>query len=324
MPTMLAGVSSESGIAIRQVPRPVPLDEQVLVKVAAAGMNRADLNAAKGAGVATKDSLGKPIGMEWAGEVVAVGSKVSDLRPGDKVMASGSGGYAQYAVSDQGRTHKIDGLDLEKAAALPLVLMTAHDAVVTNGRFKSGESILVQGASSAVGLMAMQIARLIGAANIFGSSSNSDRRARLAEFGATHAIDPASADWPKVVLDQTGQKGVELVVDMVSGPSVNQSMQAAAVRGRVVNVGRLGGVRAEFDFDLHAANRLEYVGVTFRTRSPAEVRAIARRMQEDLWEPLTAGRIGLPIDRSFSLSDAAKAHAHMAANAHFGKIVLIP
>jgi NADPH:quinone reductase len=122
----------------------------------------------------------------------------------------------------------------------------------------------------------------------------------------------------------TDAKGVDIVVDMVSGPSLNLCMRAAAVRGRVINVGGLGGVKAEFDFDLHAAKRLDYIGVTFRTRTLAEVWEIVTRMRADLWGHVMAGRLSLPIDHEFPLAEAAAAHQRMATNAHFGKIVLIP
>jgi len=325
MQKMRAGVAGENGLELCEVARPVPSAEQVLVHVAAAGMNRADLNAAKGAGVASKDSLGKPIGMEWAGEVVETGSDVRGFKAGDLVMCSGTGGYAEYAVSDAGRTLKLDStFDLKQAATLPLALLTAHDAVITNGRLQNGDAVLVQGASSAVGLMALQIARLKDASIVAGTSINAERRSRLSEFGATHALDPKDASWADTLMSATAGKGVNLIVDMVSGASVNLSMKVAAVRGRMVNVGRLGGTKAEFDFDLHAAKRLDYIGVTFRTRTIAEIREIVSRMYKDLWEDVQAGRLSLPIDSSFSLADAPTAHTHMAANAHFGKIVIIP
>lgn len=322
--TMKAGVATEAGLAIREVARPVPGPEQVLVRVAAAGMNRADLNAAKGTGVATADAFGKPIGMEWAGEVVECGAAVTGFRPGDRVMCNGTGGYADYAVADMGRTIGIGAMDFQAAAVLPLALMTAHDAVVTHGRLAAGERVLVQGASSAVGLMAMQIARWRGAATVVGTSSDPARRARLNEFGATHTVDSRDAGFLDEVAAATGGKGVEVVVDMVSGPGFNDLMKAAAVRARIVNVGRLGGTKAEFDFDLHAAKRFDYIGVTFRTRSLAEIRGIVDRMRADLADEIASGRIALPIDRSFPLHEALAGHERMWANAHFGKIVLIP
>lgn len=321
---MRAGVASETGLDVREVAIPTPGPGQVLVRIAAAGMNRADLMAAKGAGVATKESLGRPIGMEWAGEVVATGDEITAPAIGDNVMCSGTGGYAEYAIADAGRCIKLPAsFDMERAATLPLVAMTAHNAVVTNGQLASGESILVQGATSAVGLMTLQIARVMGATIIAGTSTTPERRARLAEFGATHSIDPSVEGWPDDLVAATGD-GAHVIVDMVSGSSVNQSMQAAAVGARMVNVGRLGGVSGEVDFNLHAAKRITYTGVTFRTRALEEIREITARTRDDLWPHLEAGRIALPIDRRFALADAPAAHAHMAANAHFGKIVLVP
>ena len=172
--------------------------------------------------------------------------------------------------------------------------------------------------------MALQIAKRRGAAIVIGTSTNAQRRERLAEFGATHVVDTGEPDWPERVKEITGGKGVNVIIDQVSAPVANGNMRAAAVLGRIVNVGRLGGNRAEFDFDLHALKRISYIGVTFRTRSIEEIRAITRRMQDDLWDAVTAQELRLPIDRTFALDDVAGALAHMRANAHFGKILLLP
>jgi NADPH2:quinone reductase len=198
-----------------------------------------------------------------------------------------------------------------------------HDAVVTNGRLKPGESVLIQGASSGVGLMGLQIAKLMGAATVIGTSTNPERRARLKEFGADLALDSKDPAWHEAALAATDGKGVDVIVDMLSGPVARQNLLATKILGRIVNVGRLAGMKGEFDFDLHAMRRIDYIGVTFRTRSPAEVREIVRRMRADLWSALEDGKLHLPIDRSFPLDEAVAAQAHMRANAHFGKIVLI-
>jgi NADPH2:quinone reductase len=182
--------------------------------------------------------------------------------------------------------------------------------------------VLIQGASSGVGLMGLQIAKLMGASTVIGTSTNAARRARLAEYGADLALDSQDPAWPDAAKTATGGKGVDLIVDQVSAGVANQNMQAAAILGRIVNVGRLGGMKGEFDFDLHALKRIDYIGVTFRTRSPEEVREINRLMRADLWPAVETGRLSLPIDRIFPLGQVVDALAHMRANAHFGKIVL--
>ena len=196
------------------------------------------------------------------------------------------------------------------------------DTVVTAGGMKAGEAVLIQGASSGVGLMGMQIAKAMGAKLVLGSSTNAERRAKLKEFGCDVAIDTTNPAWPQQVLDATGGKGVELIVDQVSGGVANGNLACCAILGRIVNVGRLGGFKGEFDFDLHAMRRISYIGVTFRTRSVEEVREIVRVMKADLWGKIEAGALRLPIDRTFPLEEAAAALAHMKANQHFGKIVL--
>jgi NADPH2:quinone reductase len=213
-------------------------------------------------------------------------------------------------------------MSYEQAATLPVALQTMHNAVVTAGRMAPGEAVMIQGASSGVGLMGLQIAKRMGAGLVIGTSTNAERRARLKDFGADLAIDTRDAGWPDRVLEATGGKGVNLIVDQISGGVANGNLKAAAVLGRIVNVGRLGGNKAEFDFDLHAMKRVDYIGVTFRTRSAEEVREIVRRMRADLWADVAEGRLSLPIDRTFALADVSAAVAHMRANAHFGKVLL--
>ena len=320
---MKAGVASENGLVVRDIPQPHAKPNEVLVKVRAAALNRADLTTARGLPHGTHGGIGAPVGIEWAGEVVETGAEVEGYKPGDRVMCSGTGGYAEYAVSDWGRVNPIpSGMEFERAATLPVSLITLHNALVTAGRLRPGESVMIQGASSGVGLMGLQIAKLMGARPVIGSSTNAERRARLREFGADLAVDTRDPAWPDAVLAATGGKGVNLVVDMLSGPVVAQTMKATALLGRIVNVGRLAGMKAEFDFDLHALRRIDYIGVTFRTRTLEEVREIGRRMHADLWDAVTAGKLTLPIDRRFPLDEAAAAQAHMRANKHFGKIVL--
>ncbi len=321
---MKAAVLTADSIEIRDVARPVPTTEQVLVRVRAAGLNRADLIMFGGHRHGNAGGPGTILGLEWAGEVVDVGSAVKGFKAGDRVMCSGMGGYAEYAVADWGRISLIpsNNMSWETAATMPVALQTMHDAVVTNGRLQEGETVMIQGASTGVGLMGLQIAKFKGARLVIGTSTNAMRRERLKEFGADVVLDTQDVGWPDAALQATDQKGVELIVDQISASVANQNLKAAAVRGRIVNVGRLGGNKGEFDFDLHALKRIDYIGVTFRTRSVEEIREINRRMRADLWPAVEAGALKLPIDRAFPLDEAAVALAHMKANAHFGKIVL--
>ena len=322
---MKAAVLTGSGIEVRDAPKPKPAPNQVLVRIRAAGLNRADLIMASGHMHGSAGGPGTVLGLEFAGEVEAVGSEVKGIKAGDRVMCSGNGGYAEYAVTDWGRVSPIpaNNMGYEQAATLPIALQTMHNALLTAGRLKAGETVLIQGASSGVGLMGLQIAKLKGARLVIGTSTNAKRRERLKEFGADLAFDTTQDAWADAVLRATDGKGVDLIIDQVSASVANENLRAAAVLGRIVNVGRLGGFKGEFDFDLHAMKRIDYIGVTFRTRSVEEVREIVRRTRADLWGDVESGALRLPIDRTFPLDQAAAALAHMRANAHFGKIVLV-
>jgi NADPH2:quinone reductase len=170
--------------------------------------------------------------------------------------------------------------------------------------------------------MAQQIAKLKGAKVVIGSSTDAARRARLKECGADLAIDSNDPKWVDQVLEATGGAGVDVIIDQVSGKLANQNLAATRVLGRIVNVGRLGGTHGDFDFDLHAARRISYIGVTFRTRSLEEIREIFNQVRQDIWPAVESDQLKLPIDRVFPFDDIAQAVDHMSTNKHFGKIVL--
>lgn len=320
---MKAYIYGANGAAIADVPKPSPTGAQILVRVHACGMNRADLGMIKGHVHGAAGGVGTVLGMEWAGEVVELGPDAKGWTVGDRVMGSGGGGYAEYAVTDYGRAFPIPALmDYAQAASLPLALTTMHNAVVTIGGLRPGQSLLVQGASSGVGLMAQQIAKLKGAKPVIGSSTDPKRRAQLTSHGADLAIDSNDAGWVDQVLKATDGAGVDVTIDQVSGKLVNQNLAATKVLGRIVNVGRLGGTHGDFDFDLHAARRISYIGVTFRTRSIQEIRDIFAAVKQDIWPAVEAGKLTLPIHRVFPFDDIAQAVDEMSANRHFGKIVL--
>ncbi len=314
---MKAAVAGDKGAEIRDLPKPEPGANEVVIRARASSLNRADLLAASRGG-------GARLGLECAGEVEAVGSSVTGVKPGDRVLASAAGGFAEYVVTDARRVHRIpaNNMTYEQAACLPVALQTMHNAVVTAGRLKRGDTLLMQGASSGVGLMGMQIGKLMGASLVIGTSTNPQRRARLQEFGCDLALDSSDPKWPQEVRKATGDKGVDVSVDMISGRVVNQNLEAAAVLGRIVNVGRLGGNKGEFNFDVHALKRIDYIGVTFRTRSLDEIGEINRLMRADLWPSVEAGKLTLPIYKTFLLDDIADALAAMKANQHFGKIAI--
>ncbi len=321
---MQAAVLGDKGVEIRDLPKPAPKPNEVLIRVRASSLNRADLLVALGHQHGSVGGVGARLGLECAGEVDAVGSEVEGIKPGDRIMASAPGGFAEYVVTDAGRVHHIpaNNMSYEQAACFPVALQTMHNAVVTAGRLKRGETMLMQGASAGVGLMGMQIGKLMGAALVIGTSTNADRRARLHEFGCDLALDSADPGWPDQAKNATGGKGVDLIVDLVSAPVANQNLEAASILGRIVNVGRLGGMKGEFDFDKHALKRIDYIGVTFRTRSAEEVREINRRMRADLWPAIEAGKLSLPIHKTYKLADIGEALVLMRANCHFGKVVI--
>jgi NADPH2:quinone reductase len=186
---------------------------------------------------------------------------------------------------------------------------------------RPGEAVLIQGASTGVGILGLQIARLKGAGLVIGTSTREDKRRRLKDYGADLAFDSRDPNWADQVIKATGG-GVELIVDMLSGFVANQNLHACKVKGRIVNIGRLGGMTGEFDFDTHSRKRIAYIGASFRTRSIEEVREVYRAFRDDLWDAVVAGRIRIPIDRTFPLAAIGEAVAHARANAHFGKIVL--
>ncbi len=320
---MKAYVVGADGPAIGDVDQPKPGKGQVLLRVKAASLNRADLGMARGRAHGARGGVGTVLGSECAGEVVEAGPEATNLKVGDRVMCSTNAAFAEYALTDHIRAYKIpDGFDFARATTLPTALSTMHNAVVTEGVLEPGQSVMIQGASSGVGLMAMQIAKLKGARIVIGTSTDAGRRARLKEFGADLAIDPGAADWVEQILAATSGEGVDLIVDQVSGKYVNDLMRATKLEGRIVNVGRLGGERAEFNFDLHALRRINYIGVTFRTRTPEAIRAISEKVRADIWPAVVSGKLSLPIDRTFPFAQAADAFAHMTANKHLGKIVL--
>lgn len=321
---MQAVFRTAAGITIRPLPIPTPVAKEVLVKVRASSLNRADMYLLDGRTHGDHGGTNMVLGIEWSGDVVQVGPDVEDFKVGDRVMCSGIGGFAEYAIADSRRVFPFpsQAMGYDAAACLPVALRTTHTAIVNLGQLQKQQSVLVLGASSGVGLMSLQVAKLMGAALVIGTSTKAERRAQLGGFGADAAIDSNDPSWPAQVLALTEGRGVDLLIDFLAGPFINDSMRAVAMGGRIVNVGRMAGEAGNFDFDLHSLRRIQYLGTTFRTRTADELHSIVRKVQQDFWPALHAGRLGVPIDARFRLRDATKAFEMMRSNAHFGKIVL--
>lgn len=321
---MKAAIRGEAGLVFVDADVPRPKATEILVKVRASSLNRADLALVDGKAHGAAGGTGTPLGLEWSGDVVEVGESVTAYKVGDKVMCSGLGAFAEYAVADWRRAFPFpsEDMDYETAACLSVALRTTHTAMRHVAGLQAGQTVMVLGASSGVGLMALQVAKHFGAGLVIGTSTKDDRRARLAEFGADVALDSNDPDWARKVLACTGERGVDLLVDFLAGPFINDSMRAVRIGGRIVNIGRMAGETGEFDFDLHSMRRIEYLGMTFRTRTVEDFGDIAQRVQQDFWPALRQGKLRLPIDARLPLAQAAEACEMMRRNTHFGKIVL--
>ncbi|MGF6551660.1 zinc-binding dehydrogenase [Paraburkholderia youngii] len=306
-------------VEVQDIPVPVVGAGQVLVRVRAAGLNRGEINQARD----LRSGNTVTTGVEFAGEVAAVGEGVSGWREGDRVMGHGKGCQAEYVLSDPRALMAVpEGLSWIEAAAFPNVFITAHDAVITNGQLRAGESVLINGASGGVAMASIQIASVWGARPVMAQSRSAAKLDRLAEFGVDVGIDSSHQSQLDVVMAATDKRGVDLIIDTVGGPVFEANMQSLAVKGRLVNIARLGSATAQIDLSQLWLKRLKLIGVTFRTRTEEERLQCIEACARDLLPHLAAGRIGLPIDRTFAMDAIGEAHAYMLLDQHIGKIVL--
>jgi NADPH2:quinone reductase len=317
----------KSGILERRdVPEPEPGRREVLIRVKATALNRADLAQRRGNYPAQQTSnASAPVigGLEAAGEIVGMGSEVTGCATGDRVMAMCSGGYADYVTVDYRLAMPVpERLSWEEAATIPVAYMTEHDALVTNAQLQRGESVLVNAASSGVGVAALQLAKLFGAEPVIGTSGSAEKLDALRAFGMDRGINYQQENVADAVLAITHGAGVDIVIDHIGAALFQDHMRCMALKGRLVGVGRLGGRSAEIDLDLLALKRFRLLGVTFRTRALDERIAIAQRCAADILPALADGRLRPLIDRTFPLDEALEAQGYMASNAHMGKIVL--
>ena len=305
------------------VAEPVLGRADLLVAVKAAGVNRADLRRAATHFAASTERRLMTAGLELAGEVREIGPDVTGFSVGDRVMAMAGAAYAEKAVVDHRLVSKVPpGMSWQAAAATPVAFITAHNALVTAGAFKQGESVLVQGASSGVGIATIQIARLMGASRIFGTAGSEEKLARLKLLGCDVVINYRKDDLSAVVARETGSRGVDVIIDFAGGAMVQKSIEAASVGGRIVCAGRVAGTEAALNIDEFSRKQIHMVGVTNRTRSLDERFTVVREFERDVLPALEDGTIIPVIDKIYALEDAEAAQDYMKTNNHFGKIVL--
>lgn len=300
-------------------PEPGPHD--LLVRVKAAGLNRADLARVQ------QHFAGGDVnvaGLEAAGEVKAMGAEVRGFSIGDRVMAMCRDSYAEFALFDSRFAMRVPkGMSWEAAAATPTWYLTAHDAIVVNGEMRSGDAVLIQAAAAGVGLAGVQVAKAMGAGRVLGTSRDAAKLARLNSFGLDVGINTSAQDFAAAAKAETGGRGVDVIMDNVGASVLKGNMEALAIGGRMVGVGRLGGKMAEIDLDLLALKRLKLIGVTFRTRGIEEKAELARRAMADLGPLIESGKLAPLVDKVFSLDEALAAQEYMKSNRHLGKIVLM-
>ncbi len=303
-------------------PVPTPGEGEILVKVAAAGVNRPDVLQRKGLYPPPKGVTDIP-GLEIAGTVAACGPAVARWKTGDQIAALVSGGgYAEYCVAHG--THALPipgGLTVAEAAAVPETFFTVWHNVFERGALKSGETLLVHGGSSGIGTAAIQLAKALGARVIVtaGTPEKCDACRRL---GADVAVNYKAEDFVAMTKSSTGGNGADVILDMVGGDYIDRNYEAAAVEGRIVQIAFQGSSRATVDFRRIMLKRLHHTGSTLRSRSVADKAAIAQAVERTVWPLIAAGRIRPVMDGTFPLAEAAKAHARMEASAHIGKIML--
>jgi putative PIG3 family NAD(P)H quinone oxidoreductase len=303
-------------------PVPSPGPGEVLIRVAYAGVNRPDVFQRQGK-YPPPPGASPLIGLEAAGEIVALGEGVSDWRPGDRVCALlNGGGYAEYAVAPAGQVLPVPrGLSLLQAAAIPENYFTVWTNVFERGRLMAGETFLVHGGSSGIGLTAIQLAAARGA-TVYTTVGNAGKAQACLECGATAAIDYRKQDFVEEIARLTDKRGVDLILDMVGGDYLPRNLRSLALDGRLVQIAFLQSPRVEVDWTVLMARRLTFTGSTLRPRSAADKAGIAAALRAEVWPLLEQGR-ALPVIHSVHpLADAAAAHALMESSTHIGKIML--
>lgn len=305
-----------------QRPQPAPKPHEILVKVAAAGVNRPDVLQRMGLYPVPPDASDLP-GLEIAGEVAACGSAVTMWKPGDRVCAlTHGGGYAEFCVTPEVQALPVPkGLSMTEAASLPETFFTVWGNVYERGRLAAGETLLVQGGTSGIGVTAIQMGVATGS-RVFATAGTDEKCAACVKLGAEAAFNYKTQDFVAGVKQATGGKGVDVILDMAAGDFVAKEVKALADDGRLVFIAHLRGTKAELDVNEVMRRRLTLTGSTLRPRPVAFKGAVATSLRSRIWPLIEAGKIKPVVYKTFKLEEAAEAHRLMETNAHIGKLVL--
>jgi NADPH2:quinone reductase len=306
--------------ALRPVPQPGV--GEVLVRVAASGVNRPDIMQRQGRYPPPPGASDLP-GMEIAGEIVALGPQVSGLSVGDKITSLlPGGGYAAYAIAAAPLCMPVPrGLTLVEAAAIPETFMTVWTNLFERGHAKSGDNVLIHGGTSGIGTAAIQLAAAFGA-RVYATAGSADKARACEKLGAVRGIDYKSEDFVAVIREDTKGYGIDVTLDIVGGSYVQRNLDIAAVEGRVVCISMLGGSRAEINLNAILPKRLTLTGSTLRARTIAQKAAVAQAVREHVWPLFESKRVHPVIFKTFPLAEASEAHRLMETSSHVGKIVL--
>ena len=320
---MMKAVIAEDGqpLTLGDFEKPALNSGEVLVKVAASGLNRADLVQRRGAYPPPKGA--SPImGLEISGTIVDTGEGVSRFKTGDRVAALlAGGGYAEYAAVDEGSLFPVpDGMDMVNAACFPEALMTVWANVFDRVNLKSGEAFLCHGGTSGIGVMALQMARLAGASKIYATAGSEEKCTLAKELGADRAINYKTEDFETVIKEDGG---VDVTLDMVGGDYIQKNISVSKPDGRIINIAYMNGFTAELNFAPVLMKRLTLAATTLRARPVDEKRRIRDAVEKDFWPHVVSGKIRPVLEQAFPVADAEDAQALMAKGGHSGKIVLV-
>ena len=311
-------------LTYQDVPNPAPGPEDLLIRVHATALNRADILQRMGGYPQPGPKPAHDIpGLEFAGEVIRIGDRVQGFAVGERVMGLLPGaGYAEQVITHQRLAMKVpEGLSWHEAGATPEVYITAHDALLQCG-LVAGESVLIHAAGSGVGVAAIQIAKMMGASVVIGTAGSAEKLAQAKALGMDFGANYKTQDFAAVALEATGGRGVDVVLDVIGADYLEKNFRALALKGRMVIVGLMGGGAAQANLGVLLQKRLQVRGTTLRARPLEEKGYATRAFEKSVLPHIASGRIKVVVDRVFPLAEAAAAQEYMSSNQNFGKVVL--